>query len=57
MVMQEKTKTPEDPDQRRVKLEALETRISRTPAGERFLHRVYEIGKPKPLRSESKEGE
>lgn len=30
-------------------------RIGKTPSGERFLDRMYEIGKPKPLHQEPEE--
>jgi hypothetical protein len=38
--------------QRKERMEATEVRIARTPAGERFLDRMYEIRKPRPLRGE-----
>jgi hypothetical protein len=41
--------------QRKERMEATEARIARTPAGERFLDRMYEISKPHPLREEDKE--
>lgn len=42
---------------RQKRMEEIATRIGRTDGGERFLMRIYEIGKPKPLREEPEEGE
>lgn len=42
---------------RKERMDALEVRIARTAAGERFLDRLYEIRKIKPLHSEPEEGE
>lgn len=43
---------------RKARMDAAEVRIARTPSGERFLDRMYEIAKPRPLHSEdTKESE
>jgi hypothetical protein len=42
-------------EKRKERMSALETRIGRTPAGERFLDRIYEISRPRPLHEEPEE--
>lgn len=42
---------------RQKRMEEIATRIGQTESGDRFLSRIYEIGKPKPLRSDPEEGE
>lgn len=45
-------------EKRRERMTALESRICKTPAGERFLDRIYEISRVEPLHSEPEdEGE
>ena len=43
---------PYEAEQRRLRMEQMEVRIARTPGGERFLDRMYEIKRPRPLRGE-----
>lgn len=39
-------------EKRKERMTILAARIGQTASGERFLDRVYEIGRPKPLHSE-----
>jgi len=42
---------------RKERMDATEVRLARTPSGERFLDRLYEIKKIRPLHQEPKQGE
>lgn len=39
-------------EKRRERMQAMEDRIGKTAAGERFLSRIYEISRPRPLHEE-----
>lgn len=42
---------------RKIRMEEAEIRIAHSPGGERFLDRIHEIGRPRPLKDEDPEGE
>jgi hypothetical protein len=44
-------------EKRAERMRLLEDRIGLTPSGERFLDRIYEIGKPSPLHPEPEDEE
>jgi len=44
-------------EKRRDRMAELELRIAQTTSGQRFLNRIHEIGKVRPLRDDPLEGE
>jgi hypothetical protein len=56
-VVKDTNEKPLDFAERNEKIRAIEDRIAQTDSGLRFLDRIREIGRPRPLRDDQEQGE
>lgn len=52
MVKKDPTDLRLEAEERKKRMEDLEARIGMTESGSRFIDRIYEIGRPRPLHSD-----